>query len=138
MIGARLARVRLGLAVLAVPLALAGCSGSSTPQSKCLSFPTTQARELVAHPNGKVTAASAVKSPEAGFKGRTVYAVAIRTGQRNVLLAHPVTDPSKGPTGPGLWGTLDTFSQQATGFPINKNLATGVDTGLLQEATACL
>lgn len=117
----------------------------SASQAICKDYPVDMARSLLTNSDtgqqrvpGKIGAAVSVLSPAPGFRDRPVYVIAISLDGKPVLLAHPVTDTPPAPTGNGLYGSLDDFSEQATGFPQNTLSDQGTQGFALEAARDCV
>lgn len=132
---------------VASPSAEASPSSSSPVverQQECVDYPAEMARTLVTNDTGKQRAPGAigkavsVLSPAAGFRDRPVYVIAIDLGGTPVLLAHPVTDTPPKPTGSGLYGSLDDFSEKATNFPQGTPAAEGAAGFAAETARDCV
>lgn len=117
---------------------------AAATKPKCEPFPAEAARAFILNDAGEqkvpgaVGPAFAVLSPDEGFRGSPVYVIAFTVGGTPVFLSHAVNDEPPTPTGSGLYGSLDDFSEQATNFPQNSPIDEGARGAALNAARDCI
>lgn len=147
----------------AAPPTTAGVS--TTEADRCLPFPVqpdpsgVSAEELVTNSDtgerkvqGPIAAAAAVKSKDrsersgslAAQQNKPLYYVSINVGGKIVTLVHSDVGEKGSPTSPGLWLSLDAFSETATSFPYApgtpaaKTLRASMDADGARESRSCV
>lgn len=123
--------------------ARAATTAASPQASRCADFPRAAAEALISNSDtgarkiqGEITKAAAVKSSEK-VRDSDLWFISINVAGTVVTLAH--NSPSgAGPEGSGLYASVESKSEQATGFPPNANMKSNLSTDGAQESRACV
>ena len=118
-------------------------SGDTGSASRCQAFPKEMAETLISNADtgarkieGEIVETAAVESNEKVF-GDSLWFISIKVGATIVTVAHN-SPPGAGPTGAGLYASIDAASEAATSFPPNDRLKSALSTDGAAASRDCV